>query len=212
MKRILLNMLAVAAAFAAGALVENLANYAPRAAAPPPVSQTPPVEDASVERESLERDQESDLRAPAKQSETYACWKDAAKSRVVFGHNRKKFNPSATYYPAQDLPAAFRDFVGIEINVSDEGSTVYLVNAAAEPYRLAYTSSGTITNLGANLTFIRNSLEHDEYRFEGEFLRHGEMWDAPENTAVLKGKLQKIYNGVKIAETKVSFIVETEGC
>jgi hypothetical protein len=51
-----------------------------------------------------------------------------------------------------------------------------------------------------------------DYGFDGKFLKTGVLSDAGRNEPVLKGKLIKSKQGVKIAECEVRFRIEYLGC
>ena len=206
MKKVLLYLLVAAAAFLIGAAAQSAAaRTSARARAPienVAVVVPPLIENAqNIETSCEESIAKPEIKYP--------------KSEVVFDYNFKKFDPVGTYYPLRRLPYTLREFESIEIggDYGDENhGNVYVDVAGTGNYNAAYTSFGTVTNRRVKLRFVADSSELDEFRFEGEFLRQGNVWNAADNVPVLRGTLQRFSNKQKVAEATVEFAIESGGC
>ena len=134
---------------------------------------------------------------------------------VVFDFDPTEFNPGGHYQILGRKPKGFREFDSFGLPIDERGKVigeVWLQYFVAEAYAANYAVSGSVTK--ERIYLVSQPLfEGDvEYRFEGEFLRQGELWRAGRSRAVLKGRLSKIKDGVKIAEAVVRFRVEYSGC
>ena len=136
---------------------------------------------------------------------------------VVFDYDVSEFNPRGDYFIIGRKPKEFREFDCLEL-AADEGSDGKAIGGASiSTYENgAYGGidylSGVVTNERVSLVAKPVSEEGVGYRFEGEFLRSGNLWRAGRSRAVLKGRLSKIKEGKTIAEADVRFRVEYLGC
>jgi hypothetical protein len=131
-------------------------------------------------------------------------------------YNPKEFMPRGDYFILGKKPKDFREFDVFELAVDEidgkaSGSALFVTdsNGMQNSY---YTVSGRVTK--KQLTFIAmpKSEEDFEYRFNGHFLKDKWVYTAKKNQAVVKGKLIKLKNGIKIAESPVKFRIEYLGC
>jgi hypothetical protein len=145
-------------------------------------------------------------------------------NQFVLDYDPKKFNPRGDYYILGKTPKVFREFELLEIAVEERdgkplGEVVLATNYYGdnEDYYMTagnseYVITGKITK--NRLTFVATTVSEEdfEFRFDGYFLVSGRVASAGRNKPVLKGKLVKFKNGVKIAEGEVKFRVEYLGC
>jgi hypothetical protein len=137
-----------------------------------------------------------------------------AEPDVVFDYDPTEFNPRGDYFILGRKPKEFREFDCLEIAVDEDkisGRLLITTNVASE-YDVNYTISGVVTKQRISLVAKPWSDEEVGYRFEGEFLREGELWRAGKSQAVLKGRLSKIKGDETIAEAVVKFRIEYLGC
>jgi hypothetical protein len=130
-------------------------------------------------------------------------------------YDPKEFNPRGSYFVLGRKPKGFREFDSFQLSVDAEGKTpgyASFQTYSDETYNGQYTVTGLATKKRLTFTAVPNSEEDFEYRFEGNFLKGGIMSKARRKQAVLKGKLVKQKNGIKIAEGEVKFRVEYLGC
>ena len=133
---------------------------------------------------------------------------------VVFDYNPAEFNPRGDYFILGRKPKEFREFDCLEIAVDEDkisGRVLFSTYADGE-YDGVDAISGVVTKQRISLVGKPVYEEDVGYRFEGEFLREGELWRAGKSQAVLKGRLSKIKGGVTIAEAVVKFRIEYLGC
>jgi hypothetical protein len=131
-------------------------------------------------------------------------------------YNPREFNPRGDYFILGRKPKGLREFNCFELAVdemngkpSGDGSFETYSKGTYDPY---YSVTGLVTK--ERLTFIAapTSEEDFEYSFDGRFLRGGFVSGAGRNEAVIKGKLIKSKDGVKVAEGVVRFRVKYLGC
>lgn len=142
----------------------------------------------------------------------------------VFDYDPKEFNPRGDYFILGRKPKDFREFdffelVTEEIDSKAWGFATFGTNyyGKNEEYHIIsgngeYAVKGSVTK--KRLVFVASPLSDEdfEFRFDGRFLKSGQIYKADKNQAVLKGKLTKLKNGVKIAEREVKFRIEYLGC
>jgi hypothetical protein len=140
-----------------------------------------------------------------------------AEPEVVFDYDPTEFNPRGDYFIIGRKPKEFRDFDCLELAV-DEGydgkprGRAMISTYDGEQYGAIYGISGLVTKQRISLVEKGMSEEDVGYRFEGEFLREGDLWRAGQSRAVLKGRLSKTRGGKTIAEAVVKFRIEYLGC
>jgi hypothetical protein len=136
---------------------------------------------------------------------------------VVFDYNPTEFNPRGDYFILGRKPKEFRDFDCLELAVDEsyDGKArgrALISTYDDDEYGAIYGISGLVTKQRISLVAKPVFEEDVGYRFEGEFLRQGELWRAGRSQAVLKGRLSKIKGGKTIAEAVVRFRIEYLGC
>jgi len=137
-----------------------------------------------------------------------------AEPEVVFDYDPTEFNPRGAYFILGRKPKEFREFDALEIAV-DEGKisgSVMISTYANNEYGGIYGITGVVTKQRISLLAKPSSEDAVGYRFEGEFLRQGDLWRAGKFQAVLKGRLSKIKGGETIAEAEVKLRIEYLGC
>jgi hypothetical protein len=142
----------------------------------------------------------------------------------TFDYDPKEFNPRGVYFILGRKPKEFREFEAFEMAIDETNGRVwgYPVFATRyygnnEDYHVItgngeYALKGLVTKKRLIFVAAPISEEDFEYRFDGRFLKSGQVYKAGKNQAVLKGKLTKLKNGVKIAEREVKFRIEYLGC
>lgn len=144
----------------------------------------------------------------------------------ILDYDPQKFDPRGSYYILGRKPKAFREFDVFEMVVEEvdgkaSGDATLYTNyfGKNEDYHITtgngdYTITGSVTEKRLNFVVTPLSDEDFEFRFDGHFLKRGWVADARKDqaAAVLKGKLIKLKDGVKIAESEVRFRVEYLGC
>jgi len=137
-----------------------------------------------------------------------------AKPEVVFDYDPTEFNPRGGYFILGRKPKEFREFDCLEIAVDEDkiSGRVLISTLVNGEYGEIYGISGVVTKQRISLVAEPSSEEAAGYRFEGEFLREGELWRAGKSQAVLKGRLSKVKEGKTIAEADVKFRIEYLGC
>ena len=137
-----------------------------------------------------------------------------AEPDVVFDYDPTEFNPRGDYFILGQKPKEFREFDCLEIAVDEYKSSgrVMISTYANNEYGAIYGISGVVTK--QRISFVAKPVSEDAVgsRFEGEFLRQGELWRAAKYEAVLKGRLSKTKGGETIAEAVVKFRIEYLGC
>ena len=137
-----------------------------------------------------------------------------AEPDVVFDYDHTKFHPRGDYFILGRKPKEFREFDLLEIAVDEDkiwGQVLFSTYADGQ-YGGIYATSGVVTNQRISLVAKPSTEDDVGYRFEGEFLRQGEVWRAGKSQAVLKGRLSKTKGGKTIAEAVVKFRIEYLGC
>ena len=133
---------------------------------------------------------------------------------VVFDYDPTEFHPRGDYFILGPKPKEFREFDLLEIAVDEDkisGQVLFSTYTDGE-YGGVYATSGVVTKQRISLVARPQYEEDVGYRFEGEFLRQGEVWRAGKSQAVLKGRLSKVKDGQTIAEAEVMFRIEYLGC
>ncbi len=142
----------------------------------------------------------------------------------VLGYDPEEFNPRGTYYILGRKPKDLREFDCFELVVEERDgiasgdATLYTKYFGKnKDYHITtgngdYTITGLLTKKRLAFVATPKSDEDFEFRFDGHFLRDGRVSDAGMNTAVLKGRLTKLKDGVKVAEREVKFRVDYLGC
>ena len=145
-------------------------------------------------------------------------------SQFILDYDPREFNPRGDYYILGKTPKEFREFELLELAVEErDGKASGEVTLATNYYgnnkdyyittgNGDYIISGKVTK--KRLTFVATTISDEdfEFRFDGHFLVEGRVAAAGRKQAVLKGKLVKLKNGIKIAESEVKFRVEYLGC
>ncbi len=137
-----------------------------------------------------------------------------AEPEVVFDYDPTEFNPRGDYFILGRKPKEFREFDLLEIAVDEDriSGRVLFSTYIDGQYDGIYATSGVVTKQRISLVAKPSTEDGVGYRFEGEFLRQGEVWRAGKSQAVLKGRLSKIKGGETIAEAVVEFRIEYLGC
>ena len=138
-----------------------------------------------------------------------------AEPEVAFDYDPIEFNPRGDYFILGRKPKEFREFDGLEIAVDEDKISGRVMISTYEngEYGGIYGISGVVTDRRISLVAKPVNEEDDfGYRFEGEFLRKGELWRAAKYEPVLKGRLSKTKGGETIAEAEVKFRIEYLGC
>jgi hypothetical protein len=138
-----------------------------------------------------------------------------AEPGVVFDYNSAEFNPRGDYLILGRKPKGFPEFDGLEIAVDEDkisGRVLISTSSYDDEYGAIYGISGVVTNQRISLVAKPSSEDAVDYRFDGEFLRQGELWRAGKFQPVLKGRLSKVKGGKTIAEAEIKFRIEYLGC
>ena len=142
----------------------------------------------------------------------------------ILDYDHKEFNPRGTYFIYGQKPKELREFDSFELVVEEidgraSGDATLYTNyfGKNEDYHITtgngdYTITGSLTKDRLSFVATPKSEEDFEFRFDGHFLRGGMVSGAGANKAVLKGRLTKLKDGVKVAERDVKFRVEYLGC
>lgn len=142
----------------------------------------------------------------------------------ILNYDPKEFNPRGTYVILGRTPKDLREFQSLQIVVEERAgrpsgeAEIYTESFDNDvDYRITrgggdYVITGLLTK--ERLTFVATPEHPDgfEFRFDGYFLRGGTVSNARRKEAVLKGKLTKIKDCVKVVESEVEFRVEYLGC
>jgi len=122
---------------------------------------------------------------------------------------------SGYYYIIGDRPKGFADFAYISIDMGDYDKTPGKV-AAVKPSGWIDTEKGffqlsSIDITGKRISLVSERQKGTRYQFDGRFVEAEEVkykdksGEENTDTVVLKGRLTKWRNGVKIAEANVKF-------
>lgn len=143
---------------------------------------------------------------------------------LILDYDPKEFNPRGTYFIFGRKPKDLREFDCFELVVEERDNrasgdaTLYTKYFGEnKDYHITtgngdYTITGLLTKKRLAFIATPKSEEDFEFRFEGHFLRGGMVSDTGSNKAVLKGRLTKLKDGVKLAEREVKFRVDYLGC
>lgn len=157
--------------------------------------------------------------------ESYAAVNPAPPpTEFILDYDPETFNPRGTYYLLGRKHKDLREFECLEVVVEGRdgkasGDATFYTNyfGKNEEYHIItgngdYALSGSLTE--KRLAFVATPISQEdfEFRFDGHFLRGGRVSDARRNEAVVKGRLTKLKDGVKVAEREVKFRVEYLGC
>jgi hypothetical protein len=137
-----------------------------------------------------------------------------AEPDVVFDYDPTEFNPRGDYFILGRKPKEFREFDALEIAVYDDkiDGRIMISTYANDEYGGIYGITGVVTKQRISLVAKPTTEDAFGYRFEGEFLRQGDLWRAGKSQAVLKGRLTKTKGGEPIAEAEFKFRIEYLGC
>ncbi len=142
----------------------------------------------------------------------------------ILDYDPEAFDPRGTYFILGRKPKDFREFDCFELVVEERDgrasgdATLYTKYFGKnKDYHITtgngdYTITGLLTKKRLAFVALPKSEEDFEFRFDGHFLRGGMVSDAGRNKAILKGRLTKLKDGVKVAEMDVKFRVEYLGC
>jgi hypothetical protein len=132
--------------------------------------------------------------------------------KIICDYDPTKFDPTASLYVLSQKPKTFGDndlFLEIFALADDPVARVEIVNLGGN--ETPPTEFALITD--RRFFFVtRQTSDGFEYRFDGEFLRRGVLYEAPEGKAVLKGTLTKSRNGRTVTEWALKFGVVYDGC
>jgi hypothetical protein len=112
------------------------------------------------------------------------------------------------YFPQNKLPGAFSEIDHLHLSTIDSNAAPAPLNGFIRPKRRAAKDYKLVSPKldGKNLTFTTQAVRGISYSFTGAFTKLGNFpADRPEGEVVLKGRLIKMQNGKKVAETAVSF-------
>lgn len=135
---------------------------------------------------------------------------------VIVKESESDFDASGEYYFSGDTPKGFADFEYLEIIARDyeTASEEFTGGIPIVPKGLVQTKSkhkfARISIGGKQIAFETEKAGGVSYRFTGQF-RGEESCLTGEETFDLKGRLMKMKNGKKIAETNAEFVVSC-GC
>ena len=135
---------------------------------------------------------------------------------VIVQQSESEFDASGEYYFSGDAPKGFKDFEYLEIVARDyeTESEEYAGGIPIAPKGLIQTKSKhKFARIGIGdkqIAFETEKAGGVSYRFTGQF-RGEESCLTDEETYDLKGRLVKMKNGKKIAETNAEFVVSC-GC
>lgn len=137
-----------------------------------------------------------------------------AEPEVVFDYDAAEFNPRGDYFILGRKPKEFREFDCLEIAVDEDkiSGRVMISTFIDGQYGGIYGVTGVVTKQRISLVATPTSEDDFGYRFDGEFLRQGQLWRAGKSQAVLKGRLSKVKGGVTVAEAEFKFRIEYLGC
>jgi hypothetical protein len=137
------------------------------------------------------------------------------KPTLIFDYDPDKFSPVADYAFTGKRPKglAWDDSFFIEIWHWDESSRNYVGFSVFDERGNTdlWASFALVTE--RRLFFVTQPTDEGfVYRFDGEFLRRGVIFDSAEGEPVLKGKLTKSKNNRTLVEWPVKFKVIHQGC
>ena len=142
----------------------------------------------------------------------------------ILDYDPEEFNPRGTYFMLGRKSKDLREFDCFELVVEERDgrasgdATLYTKYFGKnKDYHITtgngdYTITGLVTKKRLAFVATPKSEEDFEFRFDGHFLRGGMVSDAGRNKAVLRGRLTKLKDGVKVVEREVKFRVEYLGC
>lgn len=137
-------------------------------------------------------------------------------SKVVWDYDPDRFNPRGDYYILGPKPKAFQEFDALELAVyPNDGKAVGQVMIQVvvnQTYEAQYAVSGLVTEHGMSFATTAPSDNQYDYTFDGHFLKTGVLSSAHKYEAVLKGRITKSKNGIRVAEATIRFRVEYLGC
>lgn len=135
---------------------------------------------------------------------------------VIVKESEPDFDASGEYYFSGDAPKGFKDFEYLKIVARDyeTESEEYTAGIPIVPKGFVHGKNkhkfARIAIGGKQIAFETERAGGVSYRFTGRF-RGEESCLTEEQTFDLKGRLMKMKNGVKIAETAAEFVVSC-GC
>lgn len=117
---------------------------------------------------------------------------------------QSRFNPDGSFYPIGEVPDAFSDFGGINLNARRLRRLPAQGLELRNSKRLAFK---TVTVKRDNFSFTTVAAGGVYFTFVGKFLRDGVFAeiDVDDEQPVLEGVLTKYKNGNKVSEVKLKF-------
>jgi len=135
---------------------------------------------------------------------------------IVWDYDVDRFNPRGVYYSLGPRPKAFPEFDCLELAVyPSDGKAVGQVMiqiVVNRTYEAQFPVSGLVTEHGLSFATTAPSDNQYDYTFDGHFLKTGVLSSAHKYEAVLKGRITKSKNGIRVAEATIRFRVEYLGC
>jgi hypothetical protein len=134
------------------------------------------------------------------------------KATIICDYDPDEFYPVADLYLIGKVPESIGDtsvnFLIMSSEVEDQVTVSISELGGRETPK---TNFALVTS--RRLFFVTDkTADGFEYRFDGQFLCQGDLYDAPEGKAVLKGTLTQSKNGRTVAEWPMRFAVVHEGC
>jgi len=136
------------------------------------------------------------------------------KPTLIFDYDPEKFWPEGNYAIVGKRPKGFSrdDYFFIEIWQGDHTDEHVWFSILDDRGNTDLSASFALVTDQRLFFVTQPSPDGLVYRFDGEFLRRGEIFDAPEGTAVLKGVLTTSKNDRTVAEWPMRFAIVHDGC
>ena len=131
-----------------------------------------------------------------------------------------EFDASGDYYIAGERPKGFKDFDGLSVLTVDYETQLeeYPYYAAIPPEGFAQSASGkhkfariSVGGIAKQLAFETEAKKGVSYKFVGKFLDEMKYDEAANANILIEGRLTKMRNGKKVAESEVRLAVD-ESC
>jgi hypothetical protein len=137
-----------------------------------------------------------------------------AKPTLIFDYDTEKFWPEGSYAIIGKRPKGFSkdDYFFIEIWRGDDTDQHVWFSILDDRGNTDVTASFALVTEKRLIFVTQPSSDGFVYRFDGEFLRRGAIYDAPEGKAVLKGTLTTSKDNRTVAEWPMRFAVVHDGC
>ena len=134
---------------------------------------------------------------------------------IICDYDPLKFEPIATFYVISQKPRTFGDYdlspIYFEILPTEREGQVNVRISDFGGHETPPTEFALVTD--RRFFFVTGQTSDGyEYRFDGEFLRRGILYDAREGKAVLKGTLTKARNGRTVFEWAMKFGIVYDEC